>query len=160
MLRVLVAILLRQANTNALSDPATWLTALQAAKWDAANAQNGQITGTMVNGKSVTFLWRFHHVDHRDLDWDVSTTFRFHCGEMLLSERAGVGKYYRREIFLTETHVCAVLIETIPSIGALSRRRDAEEFPIFPRAMPPLLADQPCPPDSSKTAGVPKWLLQ
>ena len=33
----------------------------------------------------VPVLWRFHHVHHTDLDLDVSTAFRFHFGEMLLS---------------------------------------------------------------------------
>lgn len=33
----------------------------------------------------VPFLWRFHNVHHTDLDLDVSTAFRFHFGEMLLS---------------------------------------------------------------------------
>ena len=33
----------------------------------------------------VPLLWRFHHVHHTDLDLDVSTAFRFHFGEMLLS---------------------------------------------------------------------------
>jgi sterol desaturase/sphingolipid hydroxylase (fatty acid hydroxylase superfamily) len=33
----------------------------------------------------VSFLWRFHHVHHSDLDLDVSTAFRFHFGEMLFS---------------------------------------------------------------------------
>ena len=31
------------------------------------------------------FLWRFHNVHHTDLDMDVSTATRFHCGELLLS---------------------------------------------------------------------------
>jgi sterol desaturase/sphingolipid hydroxylase (fatty acid hydroxylase superfamily) len=30
-------------------------------------------------------LWRFHLVHHTDLDLDVSTAFRFHAGELLLS---------------------------------------------------------------------------
>jgi sterol desaturase/sphingolipid hydroxylase (fatty acid hydroxylase superfamily) len=30
-------------------------------------------------------LWRFHNVHHTDLDLDVSTAFRFHFGELLLS---------------------------------------------------------------------------
>jgi sterol desaturase/sphingolipid hydroxylase (fatty acid hydroxylase superfamily) len=30
-------------------------------------------------------LWRFHNVHHTDLDMDVSTATRFHCGELLLS---------------------------------------------------------------------------
>jgi sterol desaturase/sphingolipid hydroxylase (fatty acid hydroxylase superfamily) len=30
-------------------------------------------------------LWRFHVVHHTDLDLDVSTAFRFHAGELLLS---------------------------------------------------------------------------
>lgn len=34
---------------------------------------------------SVPFLWRFHNVHHTDLDMDVSTAFRFHFGELLLS---------------------------------------------------------------------------
>lgn len=33
----------------------------------------------------VPFLWRFHNVHHTDLDLDVTTAFRFHFGEMLLS---------------------------------------------------------------------------
>jgi sterol desaturase/sphingolipid hydroxylase (fatty acid hydroxylase superfamily) len=34
---------------------------------------------------AVPFLWRFHRVHHTDLDLDVSTAFRFHAGELLLS---------------------------------------------------------------------------
>jgi sterol desaturase/sphingolipid hydroxylase (fatty acid hydroxylase superfamily) len=33
----------------------------------------------------VPLLWRFHLVHHTDLDLDVSTAFRFHAGELLLS---------------------------------------------------------------------------
>jgi sterol desaturase/sphingolipid hydroxylase (fatty acid hydroxylase superfamily) len=33
----------------------------------------------------VPFLWRFHLVHHTDLDLDVSTAFRFHAGELVLS---------------------------------------------------------------------------
>jgi len=33
----------------------------------------------------VPLLWRFHLVHHTDLDVDVSTAFRFHAGELLLS---------------------------------------------------------------------------
>ena len=33
----------------------------------------------------IPFLWRFHTVHHTDLDLDVSTAFRFHFGELLLS---------------------------------------------------------------------------
>lgn len=33
----------------------------------------------------VGFLWRFHNVHHIDPDLDVSTAFRFHFGEMMLS---------------------------------------------------------------------------
>jgi sterol desaturase/sphingolipid hydroxylase (fatty acid hydroxylase superfamily) len=32
-----------------------------------------------------SFLWRFHKVHHIDPDLDVSTSFRFHFGEILLS---------------------------------------------------------------------------
>jgi len=53
MLKLLVAVLMRQANNNSPGDPATWLEALQVTKWTSVNAQNGQITGTSVNGKSV-----------------------------------------------------------------------------------------------------------
>ncbi len=54
MLRILVNILIRQAKANNESDPAQWLADLQASKWGALNSQTGQITGTTVNGKSVT----------------------------------------------------------------------------------------------------------
>lgn len=53
MLRLLVAVLLRQARANSPGQPEVWLLALQSTKWTAVNAQNGQITGTSVNGKSV-----------------------------------------------------------------------------------------------------------
>jgi sterol desaturase/sphingolipid hydroxylase (fatty acid hydroxylase superfamily) len=33
----------------------------------------------------VPFLWRFHSVHHTDLDLDVTTAFRFHVGELMLS---------------------------------------------------------------------------
>lgn len=33
----------------------------------------------------IPFLWRFHNVHHNDLDLGVTTAFRFHFGEMLLS---------------------------------------------------------------------------
>ena len=33
----------------------------------------------------IPFLWRFHNAHHIDPDLDVSTGFRFHFGEMLLS---------------------------------------------------------------------------
>ncbi len=33
----------------------------------------------------VPFLWRFHNVHHLDPDLDVSTGFRFHFGEVLMS---------------------------------------------------------------------------
>lgn len=34
---------------------------------------------------TVPFLWRFHNVHHIDPDMDVSTSFRFHFGEVILS---------------------------------------------------------------------------
>lgn len=34
---------------------------------------------------SIPFLWRFHNVHHADPDLDVSTSFRFHFGEVALS---------------------------------------------------------------------------
>jgi sterol desaturase/sphingolipid hydroxylase (fatty acid hydroxylase superfamily) len=33
----------------------------------------------------IPFLWRFHNVHHIDPELDVSTAFRFHCGEVALS---------------------------------------------------------------------------
>src|SRR5438093_9937543 len=33
----------------------------------------------------IPFLWRFHNVHHIDPDLDVSTGFRFHFGEVLMS---------------------------------------------------------------------------
>jgi len=38
-----------------------------------------------VANHKVPFLWRFHNVHHIDPDLDVSTGFRFHFGEVLLS---------------------------------------------------------------------------
>lgn len=38
----------------------------------------------VINHK-VPFLWRFHNVHHIDPDLDVSTGFRFHFGEVLMS---------------------------------------------------------------------------
>jgi sterol desaturase/sphingolipid hydroxylase (fatty acid hydroxylase superfamily) len=34
---------------------------------------------------SISFFWRFHNVHHIDPDLDVSTSFRFHFGEVLYS---------------------------------------------------------------------------
>lgn len=34
---------------------------------------------------AIALLWRFHNVHHTDPDLDVSTAFRFHFGEVLLS---------------------------------------------------------------------------
>jgi sterol desaturase/sphingolipid hydroxylase (fatty acid hydroxylase superfamily) len=34
---------------------------------------------------AVPVLWRFHRVHHSDLDLDVTTAFRFHPGEVLIS---------------------------------------------------------------------------
>jgi sterol desaturase/sphingolipid hydroxylase (fatty acid hydroxylase superfamily) len=34
---------------------------------------------------TVSFLWRFHNIHHIDPDMDVSTSFRFHFGEVILS---------------------------------------------------------------------------
>lgn len=33
----------------------------------------------------LAWLWRFHRVHHSDVDFDVSTSLRFHTGELLLS---------------------------------------------------------------------------
>ena len=33
----------------------------------------------------VPLLWRFHHVHHTDLDMDMSTSVRFHFGEIIVS---------------------------------------------------------------------------
>lgn len=33
----------------------------------------------------IGFLWRFHNVHHIDMDLDVTTTLRFHFGELLIS---------------------------------------------------------------------------
>lgn len=54
MFRALVKVLLRQAEINNPDDPRAWLITLQSTKWTDVNAQNGQIVGTSVNGKSVT----------------------------------------------------------------------------------------------------------
>lgn len=54
MVRLLVNILIRQAQINNENDPRQWLIDLQSTKWTDFSAQNGQIVGTSVNGKSVT----------------------------------------------------------------------------------------------------------
>lgn len=53
-MRLLVKILLRQALINNPSNPLQWLEDLQTTKWTSVSAQNGQIIGSSVNGKSVT----------------------------------------------------------------------------------------------------------
>ena len=53
-MRNLVNILLRQARRNNPSNPRKWLEDLQASKWTDMTAQNGQIVGTALNGKSIT----------------------------------------------------------------------------------------------------------
>lgn len=53
-MQMLVKILIRQARTNQPGNPIAWLAALQTTKWTALSAQNGQIVGTSVNGKSVS----------------------------------------------------------------------------------------------------------
>lgn len=40
----------------------------------------------------VAFLWRFHAVHHADPDLDVSTSFRFHFGEVALSTAVRVAQ--------------------------------------------------------------------
>lgn len=52
-MKLLVQILMRQARTASPSNPIGWLEDLQTTKWNAINAQNGQIIGTSVNGKTV-----------------------------------------------------------------------------------------------------------
>lgn len=38
-----------------------------------------------VANHKIAFLWRFHNVHHVDRDLDVTTTFRFHFGEVAMS---------------------------------------------------------------------------
>lgn len=52
-MKLLVSILIRQAIRNQPANPRDWLEDLQATKWTAISAQNGQIIGTSVNGKTV-----------------------------------------------------------------------------------------------------------
>jgi len=42
----------------------------------------------------VPLLWRFHRVHHTDLDVDVSTTVRFHIGEVVLQALVLIGTAY------------------------------------------------------------------
>lgn len=53
----------------------------------------------------IPFLWRFHRAHHSDLDLDVTTAFRFHLGEVLIS------------ILIK---AIAVILLGIPVIGLLS----------------------------------------
>lgn len=52
-MKLLVSILIRQAIRAQPGNPRGWLDDLQATKWTAVSAQNGQIIGTSVNGKTV-----------------------------------------------------------------------------------------------------------
>lgn len=52
-MKLLTSILLRQARLANQADPRSWLEDLQTTKWTDVNAQNGQIIGTALNGKSV-----------------------------------------------------------------------------------------------------------
>lgn len=51
-MRLLANVLLRQANNQ--PNARQWLLDLQTAKFSDVNLQNGQITSTTVNGKSMT----------------------------------------------------------------------------------------------------------
>jgi len=53
-MKELVAVVLRQARRNNPARPEVWLATLQASKWTTVSAQNGQIVGTSVNGKSIS----------------------------------------------------------------------------------------------------------
>lgn len=53
-MKLLVQILIRRAIAAQPADPRAWLLSLQSTKWTDVNAQNGQIIGTSVNGKSVS----------------------------------------------------------------------------------------------------------
>ncbi len=53
----------------------------------------------------IPFLWRFHRAHHSDLELDVTTAFRFHLGEVLIS---------------VLIKAVAVILLGIPIIGLLS----------------------------------------
>jgi len=53
----------------------------------------------------IPFLWRFHRAHHSDLDLDVTTAFRFHLGEVLIS---------------TLVKAVAIVLLGIPVIGLLT----------------------------------------
>ena len=42
----------------------------------------------------VPLLWRFHRMHHSDLAMDVTTTYRFHIGELLISACLRCGVFY------------------------------------------------------------------
>jgi sterol desaturase/sphingolipid hydroxylase (fatty acid hydroxylase superfamily) len=44
--------------------------------------------------RSISFFWRFHNVHHIDPDLDISTSFRFHFGEILYSLVFRAGQIY------------------------------------------------------------------
>ncbi len=52
-MKLLVSLLLRQAIRKNQANPRDWLLELQDTKWASVSAQNGQIIGTSVNGKTV-----------------------------------------------------------------------------------------------------------
>ncbi len=63
----------------------------------------------------IPFLWRFHHIHHLDLDFDVTTGLRFHPVEMLLSMLIKI----LIVLLMGVPVVAAMLFEVILSTAAL-----------------------------------------
>jgi Fatty acid hydroxylase superfamily len=84
----------------------------------------------------LLFLWSFHNVHHTDLDRDISTAFRFHFGEVLLSvlQRSlvvaflGVGPYALKVPFTADNWEQAKIAPLEPwMLSAGWKKRDAGE---------------------------------
>ncbi|MGE4107328.1 MAG: sterol desaturase family protein [Bacteriovoracia bacterium] len=62
---------------------------------------------------AIPFLWRFHNVHHVDPELDVSTSFRFHFGEVALSS----GFRFLQIMLIGPTFSVFVIYETIFQLG-------------------------------------------
>ncbi len=58
----------------------------------------------------VPFFWRFHRVHHSDMNMDVSTSNRFHLGELMLSGLLRLAVVYTFGISLTTYFLFEILV--------------------------------------------------
>ena len=84
-----------------------------------------------VANHKIPFLWRFHNVHHIDPDLDVSTAFRFHFGEVVLS----AGLRVLQIVLLGISPLTFATYEIVFQINTLVQHSNIRQ----PRAVEPLL---------------------